>query len=1119
MLFRSPSPFTVEHGSMPHLGARVNCKPFGLVSLLWAVILWFSGAAGVYAALPTGWVGADLGVSQPSGLEQYEPSASSFTLSAAGADIWGASDQGRYTSREWQGDGTWTVKVSSLVASHPWAKAGIMVRDSLAADSPHVYLCVTPGNGVALQHRSFKGGASSNINRAGIAVPQWLRLIRRESQFEGYYSDDGETWVFLAAITAPLATEGRVGFALTSHRNGSAATVTLTDFSAESGLPADFPAGWISEDVGNPTLRGSADYSLDAQDLRVRGAGADIWGAADQYQFVHREWTGDFTLVARIESFSGTDAWAKAGLMVRADTSAGSRNVFLAVTPGNGVTLQRRLFNGGSTVHTRHPDLTGPRWLKIERFGSRIDAYHSADGMAWIYAGSRTLVLPLSARIGIAVTSHRTNTLAEAVVRDLVCVAPALIPGLKAEYHDGRGFNAPVRLSRIDAPLDFALGNTPYAPGHPSDLYSVRWTGELVPFTTGVHVLSTISDDGIRLWLDDELLIDNWTLHGATEDSVTVSLEAGRAYPLRIEYFEHTGSAVARLLWTPPGGVKAVVPPRALRPGPLADTDGDGIPDIIDPYPNDYYNNTPPTLVIVGGDGQVAAPGEFNPLPLEVAVWDASGSSPLVNAPLSFRVIEGAGGLADSASTEGPEPASELFYFTDVDGAAGVFFRQPATPGITSLVRVTAGTASLVFNTTSAGLLDSDDDGLPDQWEVSFGLNPLDPSDAAQDSDGDHWINLLEYRFGRRPDMDDTDTLSKLAAGYGFSLLHTDHGLVQGWGLNLAGQTGNAPEVRFSPRDWLTAVPPSVVEVAAGHAHAYAVTKDGLLHAWGDNEFGQLGDGTRTSRWQSAPVPGLTGIVHAVAGDHHGLALRGDGTVWAWGANHRGQLGDGTLASRATPALVVGPSLVIRIAVGAHHSAALGADGSLWVWGDNEFGQLGRADVAYSSSPLLMPAGPIFDQLVSGRHHVAGATVEGRLWLWGANYHGQLGDGQRTSRIVKTLLPGASDVTQIAAGARHTFALGPFGMVSAWGANERGQLGLGTTADQLTPAPVSAPAGGAAPLLRIAAGVAHGAALATDGTVFVWGDNRHGRLGLADPEAASEILAPQPAPAPEGDAP
>ena len=181
-------------------------------------------------------------------------------------------------------------------------------------------------------------------------------------------------------------------------------------------------------------------------------------------------------------------------------------------------------------------------------------------------------------------------------------------------------------------------------------------------------------------------------------------------------------------------------------------------------------------------------------------------------------------------------------------------------------------------------------------------------------------------------------------------------GTVWTWGNNFYGALGdggnNSGGQRLIPAQvsGLT----DVVAVSVGD-HAVAVKADGTVWAWGDNGEGQLGDGTKTFRASPVQVSGLAGVISASAGrpgSNHTVALKSDGTVWAWGNNDAGQLGDGTLTSSSYPVQVSGLAGVVSVDVGRDHTIAAKSDGTVWTWGANGSGQLGDGTKAMRIEPV-----------------------------------------------------------------------------------------------------------------------------------------------------------------------
>ena len=150
--------------------------------------------------------------------------SASVTLEGSGTDIWGRADAFRYYHQPWTGDGTIAVRVASIENTNVWAKAGVMFRETLAANSRQVMAIVSPGNGVALQYRGTTGGSSANVALSTGTAPQWLRLTRSGNLFTAAASEDGTTWRTLGSITVAMPSSLFVGLPVTSHNNAALAT-------------------------------------------------------------------------------------------------------------------------------------------------------------------------------------------------------------------------------------------------------------------------------------------------------------------------------------------------------------------------------------------------------------------------------------------------------------------------------------------------------------------------------------------------------------------------------------------------------------------------------------------------------------------------------------------------------------------------------------------------------------------------------------------------------------------------------------------------------------------------------------------------------------------------------
>lgn len=325
------------------------------------------------------------------------------------------------------------------------------------------------------------------------------------------------------------------------------------------------------------------------------------------------------------------------------------------------------------------------------------------------------------------------------------------------------------------------------------------------------------------------------------------------------------------------------------------------------------------------------------------------------------------------------------------------------------------------------------------------------------------------------------------------------------WGRNQYGQLGNGSvNAAGEPVAGLASLREgtSVTQVSGGYGFSEALTSTGQVLAWGQNDVGQLGDGSFTN--STVPVnvqlPAGTTVTAIAVGDDHILALTSTGQVLAWGYNEWGQLGNGTTEESNVPVPVDLPdgTTVTAISAGAGHSLALTSTGQVLAWGDNDFGQLGDGTRTDRTTPVevQLPTGTTATAIVGGDDHSLALTSAGPLLAWGYNVSGQLGDGTTTTRTtpVTVNLPTGTSVTSIAAGSGfQSFAITSSGSILSWGDNTYGQLGDGTTTRRTEPVEVQLPAGTTA--TQVDSGDDHTVALTSNGQVLAWGYNRYGQVG------------------------
>jgi alpha-tubulin suppressor-like RCC1 family protein len=295
--------------------------------------------------------------------------------------------------------------------------------------------------------------------------------------------------------------------------------------------------------------------------------------------------------------------------------------------------------------------------------------------------------------------------------------------------------------------------------------------------------------------------------------------------------------------------------------------------------------------------------------------------------------------------------------------------------------------------------------------------------------------------------------------------------------------------------------------IAAGSVHTIALKTDpaggGTLWAWGGNDYGQLGTNDTTSRNSPAQIIITTQDWAAIgAGRFFTVALKTDpagaGTLWAWGQNVNGQLGTNDTTQRNSPTQIIMTTQDwSAIAVGLAHTIALKTDKTLWAWGANTYGRLGDGTTTQRTTPCLISSVSEWSMIAGGDSHTIALKADKTLWAWGYNYYGQLGDGTTTQRTTPCFINSVSEWSMIAGGKYYTIALKTGKTIWSWGYNYYGQLGLGdsgTGSSRNTPAQI----GTNSDWTDIAAGESHTLGLKTNGTLWIWGKNDYGQLGLGD---------------------
>ena len=283
-------------------------------------------------------------------------------------------------------------------------------------------------------------------------------------------------------------------------------------------------------------------------------------------------------------------------------------------------------------------------------------------------------------------------------------------------------------------------------------------------------------------------------------------------------------------------------------------------------------------------------------------------------------------------------------------------------------------------------------------------------------------------------------------------------GAAKCWGRNNMGQLGNGTTTDSAEPVDATGLSSGVAAVATGGFHSCVILDTALVRCWGKNDQGQLGDGTIVDKTTPVEAWGLhPGVTELDTGDAHSCALIETGGVRCWGDNVYGQLGDGTNFSRPTAGAVFG--LVdgcVGISAGLNHTCALLDDGSAKCWGNNADGRLGDGTTDNATTPVDVSGLTNGLAIAAGGSHSCAIVDGGGVKCWGGNDYGQLGDGTTTSSLAPVDVAGLSSAAQaLSLGLYYSCALLVSSEIQCWGRNDNGQLGDGTTTDSAAPVNVT----------------------------------------------------------------
>lgn len=323
-----------------------------------------------------------------------------------------------------------------------------------------------------------------------------------------------------------------------------------------------------------------------------------------------------------------------------------------------------------------------------------------------------------------------------------------------------------------------------------------------------------------------------------------------------------------------------------------------------------------------------------------------------------------------------------------------------------------------------------------------------------------------------------------------------------GWGYNQNGELGLGPPTateRDSPtgvgvKSWLKIA--MTTSSAIGLYCSLGIQSDNTLWASGDNTFGQLGFGNTTPTDTHLQVGSDTNWVSVTCGAISSFAIKSDGTLWAWGYNSGGELGLGDTTNRSSPTQIGSGTNWAFVSSGAFHTLAIKTDGTLWAWGDNTIGELGLGDNTNRDHPVQVGVGTNWATVACGTDHTLAVKTDGTLWAAGNNAWGQLGIGNTTSHNTFVQIGSATNWLSVGGGGdNHSLALKTDGSLYSWGINFSGQLGIGSADFTPHTSPIHI---GSAVWSYVRCSAASSFAIKNDGTLWACGDNGVGELGLGN---------------------
>jgi hypothetical protein len=301
------------------------------------------------------------------------------------------------------GTSTLTVTGTSGSLAHNTTVSLVVnpIPDFSLSASPGSLTIVQGGNGSSTITVNPINGFSGSVSLSASGLPSGVT-----ASFNPSSTTSTSTLTLTASSSAAIGT-ATVTVTGTSGSLQHTTTISLTVNVSGGGLPS----GWADTDIGAVGLAGSASYNNGT--FTVSGAGSDIWTAADGFNYAYESVSGDQTVIARVVSETGSQSYAKAGVMIRETLATNSVEASVLLTPTNGVAMEVRPTTGAASINVAGwvRNILPPQWVKLVRAGSTFTASYSADGATWTQIASTNVTMATSATAGLAVSAHTTTAL------------------------------------------------------------------------------------------------------------------------------------------------------------------------------------------------------------------------------------------------------------------------------------------------------------------------------------------------------------------------------------------------------------------------------------------------------------------------------------------------------------------------------------------------------------------------------------------------------------------------------------------------------------------------------------------------------------------------------------